>query len=142
MAIVAAGNNSCDVGKPAIIATTCAATYRVNCCSACELYVAGGTTFTTVACIVIFHSLLFIKSTNGCTRYDYRSAVSNRTFLTAMAAHPAKKKRAWQKFKLEYMRTWPVLIESVKKGMYFALCNLFDIDFSISRGGRDDCRPV
>ena len=60
-------------------------------------------------------------------------------FLTAMAAPPARKKRALQKFKLEYTRTWPVLIESVKKGMYFARCNLCDIDFSISHGGRDDC---
>ena len=54
-----------------------------------------------------------------------------------MAAPPARKKRALQKFKLEYTRTWPVLIESVKKGMYFARCNL--CDFSISHGGRDDC---
>ena len=43
-----------------------------------------------------------------------------------MAAPPAKKK----------------LIESLKKGMYFACCNLCDIDFSISHGGRDDCRLV
>ena len=93
-----------------------------------------------MACIAIFHSLLFRKSTNGCTRYDYRNAVSNRTFLAAMAAPTAKKKRALQKFKLEYTQTWPVLIESTKKGVYFARCNLCDIDFSISHGGRDDCR--
>ena len=35
-----------------------------------------------------------------------------------MAAPPAKKKRALQKFKLEYTRTWPILIESTKKGVF------------------------
>ena len=59
----------------------------------CELYATGGTTFTTAACIAIFHSPLFRKSTNGYTRYGYRNAVSDRsTFLIAMAASPAKKK--------------------------------------------------
>ena len=87
-------------------------------------------------------SPFFIRcySENQPMGYNYRNAVSNRTFLTAMAAPPAKKKRALQKFKLEYTRTWPVLIESTKKGVYFACCNLCDIDFSISHGGRDDCR--
>ena len=54
------------------LAGLCAATYRVNCSSACELYTAGGTTVTTMACIARFHSLLFIKSTNWCTRYNFR----------------------------------------------------------------------
>ena len=39
-----------------------------------------------------------------------------------------KKKRALQKFKLEYTRTWPVLIESAKKGVHFERCNMCDID--------------
>ncbi|KAI0215269.1 NEDD8-activating enzyme E1 regulatory subunit [Lamellibrachia satsuma] len=35
---------------------------------------------------------------------------------------------------------WPLLQPSSKKGVNFAHCQICEIDFSISHGGRDDCR--
>ena len=50
-----------------------------------------------------------------------------------------KKKHMGQKYKRDYQETWKCL-EPSQKGDDYAHCSVCNSDFSISHGGRFDCR--